>query len=103
MADVRVVIDELALQRAVAEADGVEPLLLERAGEICSNANLMSTGDRTGIWHDHATGEVKGDTEPEYDYDVMRGRKGWVGIVYTANYAAQKNNHRYNTLLKAKG
>jgi hypothetical protein len=28
---------------------------------------------------------------------------GYMGIVYTANYSAQLDNHRNNTLLKAKG
>lgn len=38
-----------------------------------------------------------------YAGNVRMQRDGYMGIVYTANHAAQLDNHRNNTLLKAKG
>lgn len=98
-----VVIDENALKRAISYGDGIESALKEAVNKIESRANAMAVGYETPIWHDHKTGETKGGTQAEYRGDVQLGKKGYVGIVYTANYAAQKENHQHNTLLKAKG
>lgn len=96
-------IDEAALQRAIQNGEGLPGTLQQRVDEIKDTANALSAGMRTGIWHDHETGETRGDTEPVFDGDVQKVKGGYVGIVYTANYAAQKANHNNNILLKAKG
>lgn len=90
--------------RALGRTVGLSPEVGQRIKEICakgeSKANSMTTY-RSGKWHDHETGETKGDTKARYGSDVMRGRYSYVGIVYTANYAAWKDNLKNNTLLKA--
>lgn len=101
--NVEVVIDENKLKKACSEADGLETILLNATDAITARANNLSSGFRTGIWHDHDTGETKGDTPPIYEGDVIYGRKGYVGIVHPGNYSAMKDNYENNTLLKAKG
>ena len=61
----------------------------------------MSAGFRTGIYHDHETGETLGNTQPRYEGDVGPDKRFVVGIVYPKNYAAMKDNHKNNTLLKS--
>ena len=100
---VRVEIDEKALRHAVNYAPGTQPLLSRKSAQIAANANTLAAGFRTGIFHDHETGETKGNTPARYDSSTKMGSKGYVGIVYTANYSAKKENHLHNTLLKAKG
>lgn len=100
---VKVEIDSRGLKHAVAFAHGTEAALRKYTDKIKSRANSMAAGYTTPKWHDHKTGETKGGTKAAYDGDVILGRKGYVGIVYPANYAAQKENHQHNTLLKAKG
>lgn len=100
---VKVELNDRNLKRAVAFAPGTEAALRKHTDKIKSRANSMAAGYTTPKWHDHETGETKGGTKAAYDGDVILGRKGYVGIVYPANYAAQKENHQHNTLLKAKG
>lgn len=100
--DVKVEIDEEALKHAVNFASGTQTLLQSEVARINGRANAIGSYV-TPKWHDHATGETKGDTPAEYAGDTQLRSKGYIGIVYTANYAAQKDNHMYNTLLKAKG
>lgn len=99
----RVVIDEGALEHAVNFAPGTRTALAGKTDQIMGNANSMGAGFRTGLYHrDHKSPAV-GGTQPVYSGDVELRNKGYVGIVYTANYAAQKDNYEHNTLLKAKG
>lgn len=100
---VRVEIDEKALKRAVSYAPGTQPLLSKESAKIAAKANALAAGFRTGTYHDHATGETRGNTPAHYDSNARMGSKGYVGLVYPANYSAQKENHLHNTLLKAKG
>ena len=100
---VKVVIDEQALERAVKFAPGTATALRTNVKERKAFANALAAGYRTGIYHDFKTGEKKGDTPARYDGNVKKMGDGYLGIVYTANYAAQKENHEHNTLLKAKG
>lgn len=80
---------------------GSEPLIHKATEIATARANAMSAGYRTGIWHDHKTGEVKGETQPVYEGTVEKRRVYPVGQVHTANYAAAKENMEHNTLLKA--
>ena len=100
---VRVVIDEKSLQREVANAKGTAEALRDDVKRRREYANSLAYGYRTGRYHDRKSGETKGNTQARYGSDVKKFRDGYLGIVYTANYAAQKENHEHNTLLKAKG
>lgn len=103
MADARVEWNFDALQRAAGKDDEVEAALAQATSSIVSAANAMGSGFRTGRYHrDHMSPAV-GDTQAAYDGNVEDHGKGNVGIVYTANYAAQKDNLQNNTLLKARG
>lgn len=98
---ITVVIDEKKLYEAINDSPGIKPVLEKACSAITSKANSMSSGYRTGKWHDHSTGEERGGTQPEYAYDVKKKRRTMVGLVHPANYAAMKDNHEHNTLLKS--
>lgn len=100
---VRVDIDQQALEDAIANGEGLPDLLKAEVDKIASRANSLSAGMRTARFFDRDTGELKGDTEPEFQGNVKMGKKGYIGIVYPANYAAHKANMTSNILLKAKG
>ncbi|MBR3326767.1 MAG: hypothetical protein IKG22_05530 [Atopobiaceae bacterium] len=101
MASVEIDIDEEKLYMAVQDAEGTESALNEAVNAITSRANALSSGFRTGRYYDREAHELKGDTQPSYKGDVRRMGKTEVGIVYTANYAAMKDNMEHNTLLKS--
>ena len=93
--------DKVALGSAIGLADEVAAAIEEQTSRIAANAQAMSASFRTGIYHDHATGEKRGDTPTQYVGDVQEMSNAYVGIVYTGNYSAQKDNMMNNTLLKA--
>ena len=101
MADVDVEIDASRLFVAIQDAESLPDVLGEYVQRISGNANAASAGFRTGIFHDHDTGETRGDTQPVYKGNVKRKGRSMVGLVYTGNYAAQKDNYENNTLLKS--
>lgn len=102
-ASVTVEFDLSALQDAASHDKLVESMLRVRTAQCVNAANAMSSGFRTGIYHrDHQSPGV-GNTQPVYVGDVTEGRRGIVGIVHPANYAAMLDNHENNTLLKVKG
>lgn len=96
-----VIWDDDALKEVVAKA--ARPAIEAKTGQITSAANAASAGFRTGYYHrDHKSPAV-GGTQPRYTGDVEE-HDGWpVGLVNTGNYAAMKDNHQNNTLLKARG
>ena len=116
----RVEWDMAALQRAAARSDEVRDALTEATDRIVSTANAMGSGTRSGghdykakgtgtprrgqVWleHENSPAPVTGPAA-EYAGNVRMFHDGYMGIVYTANYSAQLDNHRNNTLLKAKG
>ena len=95
--------DKAALGSAIGLADETREAIEDATDRIAANAQSMSASFRTGIYHDHTTGEKKGDTPTNYVGDVQTFRNAVVGIVYTGNYSAQKDNLMNNTLLKAIG
>ena len=119
-ASARVEWDMAALQRAAARSDEVRDALTEATDRIVSTANAMGSGTRSGghdykakgtgtprrgqVWleHENSPAPVTGPAA-EYAGNVRMFHDGYMGIVYTANYSAQLDNHRNNTLLKAKG
>lgn len=102
MAECEFHIDKNKLWRCICREDATYQLVRNAADARRDTANALSSGFRTGIYHDHETGEKKGNTQPRYMAKTGRPR-GIVptGIVYTANYAAQKDNMLHNTLLKS--
>lgn len=119
-ASARVEWDMAALQRAAARSDEVRDALTEATDRIVSTANAMGSGTRSGghdykakgtgtprrgqgwLEHDRSPAAVTGPAA-EYAGNVRMFHDGYMGIVYTANYSAQLDNHKNNTLLKAKG
>lgn len=95
--------DRNALGRAVGLSEDTLAGITEATNRIAANAQSMSADFRTGIYHDHKTGEKRGDTAPRYVGDVQTLANAHVGIVRTDNYSAQKDNMMNNTLLKAMG
>lgn len=101
MADFEVEINQGKLREAVQDAEGLPTALGDAVSQIAGRANAIGSGYRTGIWHDHASGEKRGGTQPVYEGDVQRRGRSQVGIVHPGNYAAMKDNHLHNTLLKS--
>ena len=101
MGNVVVRIDEEAFKVAVAKSEGIVPALQSAVDRISANANALSSSFRTGRFYDRSERKLKGDTQPHYAGDVRDMGKGPIGIVYTANYSAMKDNHLHNTLLKS--
>ena len=97
-----VVIDEAALKKATSYSDGMREALSSKVDEITQRANSMSSGFRTGRYYDRQSNELRGNTQPKYGGSVKLGSYGWVGLVHPENYAAMKDTHDHNTLLKAK-
>lgn len=89
------------LRKLVGEA--AEPHVKAKTAEIKTAADSMSAGFRTGLYHrDHKSPAV-GNTKPKYKSSVKKFNGLPVGIVYTGNYSAMKDNTINNTLLKARG
>ena len=95
MADVKVEMKP-GWEQVVSTMPSVMDALDDKAGDICGKANSMAAGFRTKRWMGKGgTQAVYGSKEAE-----ARGRTS-VALVYTANYAAQKENMQHNTLLKS--
>lgn len=89
-------------ERTVKTMPSVMSALDKKAASICGKANSMASGFKTQKWTDPKTKERKGDTRASYRAKEAKefGRTS-VALVYTANYAAQKENMKHNTLLKS--
>lgn len=99
----RITWDKSALGRVLAKDAGVLAEVNRATQERCAKANALCAGFKSGVWHDHANGDKKyGPTQAVYGSNVKRfgAANVPVGIVYTANYAAAKDNLQHNTLAK---
>ncbi len=101
MARTRMVWDDEALWEAVNAA--AKPLVADAVEDVTARANSMSAGFRTGKYHVNHQSPHVGETQPRYEGNVERHGRTDVGLVYTGNYSAMKDNHLNNTLLKARG
>lgn len=83
----------------------VKSALTKEAQAIASRANAMSAGFRTKEGKDPETGEERGGKRPKYAALPARDSAyvGSIALVVEKNYAAILDNHKNNTLLKAKG
>lgn len=89
-------------EKQICKYPEVKSAITEMASDMASRANAMGAGFRTGYWHDPKTHERKGGTQPQYASERARETSsGCVAIVHPENYAAMKDNHLHNTLLKA--
>ena len=104
MADVKVnvVLDKDAPEK-IYGLPQVKGAVTKKASAIADMANQLGAGYRTPKWHDHETGETKGDTQPEYGYEKAASSTtyGSIAFVHPLNYAAMKDNYLHNTMLKA--
>jgi len=109
-----------ALQRVGARSDEMRAALVEVTDGIVAAANALGSSTHSGghgykakgtgssrkgqgwLEHDRSPAAVTGPAA-EYAGNVRMFHDGYMGIVYTANYSAQLDNHKNNTLLKAKG
>lgn len=103
MADVTVKVEMLpGWEKTVMRMEPVKSALSKEANAMKSSANAMSAGFRSGIRIDPKTRERIGNTPARYGSKPAKETEdGAVALVYTANYAAQKDNMLHNTLLKA--
>ena len=101
MGSVKFEIDEKALLEFIGQHD--ESIVRDATEQIHDRASSMSAGFKSGIRHDPKTRQRQGGTQAKYDSNVEKHKGTHVGIVHTGNYAAMKDNHQNNTLLKALG
>jgi len=92
-------LDNKAVDEAIQEGDGTALALQEIVERVKGNANAMSADFRTK--KSKTKGVPVGNKQPIFGGDVEEFGGRQVGIIYTANYAAQKHNHEHNTLLKS--
>ena len=93
-------IDKKALEKLAKTSDKTKSLITQHTTATINAANAMSAAFRTAIYH-RPDGETVGDTQPEYGGNVELARGCYLGIVHPKNYAAMKDNHERNTLLKS--
>ena len=101
MADVTIDVDMGKAWLIACRSEDTYELIRRETDERASRANALSAGFKTELYHrDHKSPAV-GGTSPRYAAHTGRPRGSVpVGIVYTGNYAAQKENMLHNTLLK---
>lgn len=101
MADVEFRIDKKKLERLAYSSEQTRSMVEQKTHNVQSTAAMLSAGFRTGLYYrDHKTPAV-GGTEPYWKANVKKYGVKPVGIVVTGNYAAMKDNHLHNTLLKS--
>ena len=101
MAELEIEIDGEKLYQAVQDAEGLRSLLQRETSRITANANANGSGFATGYYYRDHKAPAVGGTHPVYEGDVQRRKRTLVGIIHPANYAAMKDNHKNNTLLKS--
>lgn len=101
MAKMKIVWDEKALERAMNDSPATMKAVQGYVSKKVANANAMASGYVTkGFYQNHQL--VDGKKQAKYDGNVKRKGNGWiVGLVFTANQSAAKENLEHNTLMKA--
>ena len=94
-------VDAEKLKQVISNSDELRASMEKHVSRITANANAMSAGYRTGRFYDRAEGRLKGNTQPVYSGDVQKRGGSLVGLIHPGNYAAMKDNHEHNTLLKS--
>lgn len=108
-ATIKVVMDS-NWEETIKTMPAVKAVVTKEAKKICDTANSLSSGFKSGIYVDKKTNTTIGNTPAQYgsmNAKVYPDRNGAgstsVALVYTKNYAAQKDNLLHNTLTKAIG
>lgn len=103
MGSVEIRWDMAKLGRFCAKAPETVDEIDKAVSRIAATATSMSSGNVTGSYHrDHKSPHV-GGTAPVYGSNTQVMTNSAVGIAYTGNYAAMKDNLENNTLLRAMG
>ena len=90
--------------RKIFQSSECKEALTKHAKEIADRANAMSSGFRTGLFYRNHESPPVGNTQPQYGYKpAVNTAEGSVALVIEKNYAAMKDDHLHNTLLKARG
>lgn len=106
MASIRFDIDKRKLKKVAFESDGAYRLVMKARDSVEANANAYGGSFETKVVRDFKTHEKVGGTKARYGGGTKRFRTSEgisipVGIVHPMNYAAMKDNHLHNTLLKS--
>ena len=93
------------LNREIGKSEEVNSQITRHTARMGMAANDAGAGFKSERVLDYKKKEWVGGTQAHYGYNVERnGSDRWpVGLVYTANYAAMKDNLLHNTLLKVVG
>lgn len=101
MGDVTVDVDVSRAWNLACRSEQMYQLIRQETDKRASRANSLSSGYKTGKYHKDHKSPAVGGTSPRYVAHTDRPKGPVpVGIVYTGNYAAQKENMLHNTLLK---
>ena len=94
-------INEDKLWRMICRSNATYQVIRSTGDAVAARANAIGSGYRTQKYYkDHKAPPV-GGTQPVYSSKIRRNPTVPTSLVYTANYAAQKDNMLHNTLLKA--
>ena len=92
-------IDENKLWNVVNDASGTQKAITDATNRIAHTANSLGAGFRTKKVH--IKGKEVGGKQPRDVGSAQKMKRTFVGIVHPKNYAAMKDNHLHNTLLKS--
>lgn len=101
MARARVQWDDKALRHLIG--DTARPGVIDATRRSEAAANALGSAFRTGLYHRNHRSPAVGNTPAHYSSDVEDYDGIPVGLVYTGNYAATRDNSQNNTLAKALG
>ena len=91
-------------EKRIYDMPTLKNALTQEAQSIAGRANAMSAGFRTMRYTSPKTKQKVGDKQPIYKSLPTRMFNGYpVAIVTEGNYAAMKDNHEHNTLVKSIG
>ena len=93
-------IDDKKIENIAKSSDKTRALLSRHVTATVDAANAASASFRTALFH-RPDGTTVGETQPHYAGDVKKMGGCYVGIIHPKNYAAMKDNHERNTMLKS--
>lgn len=101
MADVKVTVELTpGWEEKIVKLPSVKGAVTKESKRLCESANSMASGFKSGRWYDPKTKSYIGETQAQYATNTKSYPKGPVGLVYSRNYAAKKDNLTNNTLAK---
>ena len=101
MADVTIDVDVEKAWAIACKSEEMYQVIRSETDRRATRANALSAGFKTKKYHVEHRSPAVGGTSPRYTAHTGRPNgQVPIGIVYTGNYAAQKENMLHNTLLK---